>query len=824
MTYETTPGRKTHVRLNPPDAVLLEPIVAQERTAFDMLRGAGSGETNAWLMPETGWRLEPFQRRASSLSELATLSAAVLGPADLTVASGFVASPAFRQETDLTGVSYGAGVSASGDLFYQKQVGAGQSWSDPAFVLTADQASYPSATAGSENAPMDRVAVGNAVAAADGEWFLRFTVPGGRMQAPDHVLTFYFTGPAYLGLGQWAIAFGGDGYADVFERDLGGEWQTVDRLVYCPAHQVGRVPHLIHIAPQPLVNNPKLSGIILFEFTLAREPARSASAPGRFVPQAAESKQAVISIPVTSLSSHPAPIRLDIRRDIRIQFQVSTSMLPTSGSLTDDTFSVSFYPTTAEPYILSWSAATPAGCGVTGHLIDAGTGLELTITGSLGGFPMYAPAYPARTYFVRFDLTGTGWATPTLISYRLQRDAVLAASRATELDVEGGTTSLGITGADEDPSHESATVYVEDRAGAFAVLGGTGEFTLQVETEYDPTDASKRAVLHRGSVVRPEAVYKLSGRVSYRLSSVGMWQRLAEALSPIRFNFGLDYGATGLDGLPLPFKVTDALRTLFGLAGYGPGSLDIPNLPIRLFASGDADGLLLEPQASLADLIVRYARDYLGYLVIADANVGTHGTWRVLPLGTNANILAAFQSAGPGAGKLVHALPSYPTHTAFMRRRSHRTWVKPPEGNVVIAFGAANAAAGGGTPKLYKQVVVNPLSFDFGGAETADPAGIDYLGRVRPIYQYLPAQASAEAVSWVARRVYDLSCHGKRLHSIQAPLLLVQDMDDALLTHSRPLRVNDCINVDETPCRLRSVSPSYSKDAHQFAFYEAEEL
>ena len=189
----------------------------------------------------------------------------------------------------------------------------------------------------------------------------------------------------------------------------------------------------------------------------------------------------------------------------------------------------------------------------------------------------------------------------------------------------------------------------------------------------------------------------------------------------------------------------------WSLAGYeGRVQLDIPDLPIRLFASGDADGLLLEPQASLADLIVRYARDYLGYLVLADANVGATGMWRILPLGTSANILATFQSGGPGAGKLVHALPSYPADTAFMRRRSHRSWVKPPDGNVVIAFGAANAAAGNGTPQLYKQVVVNPVSFDFGGAETADPSSIDYLGRMRSLYQYLPAQASAAAVSWVA--------------------------------------------------------------------------
>lgn len=824
MSYETTPNRKTHVRINPPDTVLLEPIIAQERSAFDMLRGATSGQENLWLLPETGWRLEPLQRRASSLSELAALSSAVLGSGDLTVASGFVAAPTFRQETDLTGVTYASGVSTTGDLFYQKQVGAGQSWDDPAFILTADQASYPSATAGNENVPMDRVAVGTSVADPDQEWFLRFTVPGGRMQAPDHILTFYFTGPAYQGMGQWAIAFGGDGYADIFERSLDGSWTEVDRVVYCPAHQVGRVPHMVHVSPQPLVGNPKLSGIILFEFTTAREPAKSATAPGRFVPQFGEAKQAVISIPGTTLSTQPAPLRLDIRRDRRIQFQISRAMYNFSGSLSDDFFSASFYPTSAEPLILSWSALTPTGCTVAGHLIDAASGLELTETGTLGGFPVYEPGFPNRTYFVQFDLTGTTWATPTLVSFRVQRDAVTAAARATEFDIESATTSIAIVGADEDPSHESAEIHVEDTLNAFWSLNESGEFVVQIETEYDPTDSSKRAVLHRGSVVRPQAQSRLNGRTTYRLTSVGMWQRLAEALSPIRFNFGLDYNATGPNGLPLPFKVTDALTTLFALAGYGSSSLNIPDLPIRLFASGDADGLLLEPQASLADLIVRYARDYLNYLAIADANVGANGTWRLVPLATGSNIIASFQSAGPGSGKIPHMLGAYAAGSAFMRRESHRTWIKLPEGNVVIAFGAANAAAGNGTPQLFKQILVNPVSFDFGGSETADPTSIDYLGRMRPIYQYLPAQASADAVSWVARRVYDNSCHGIRMHSFQAPLLLIQDMEDTLLTHPRPLRVNDCITIDETPCRLLNVSPGYSKDDHQFAFYEAEEL
>ena len=811
MSYETTVARKTHVRLDPPDAVVLEPIIAQERTAFDMVRGVGASQTNAWLKPEAGWQLESLQRRASTVSELTALSSAIFGPSDLTTPAGFVQAPAFRQESDLPGVTYAGDVQSTGDLFYQKQVAAGDSWDAAAYRLAADQAAYPSPTAGAEDAPMDRVAVGTAALGDRSDLFLRFVVPGGKLRAPDHVLTFFFAGPPMFGLGQWAIAFGGDGFADVYEKALDGTWAEIERLVYSPAHQVGRVPHLVHIAPQTVLNNPKLSGMILFEFTLAKSPASATNAYGRFVPPGAEAKQAVISITKNLLSVSPTPVRIDIRRDLRVAFQVSRAAYRNSGSLTDDVFSASFFPTSAQPLLLAWDADAPGGCSVTGHLLDAGTGLELASAGSLGGFPLYAPAYPNRAYVAKFDFVGTGSDTPTLMSYRVQRDAVLGTQRTTETDLSPVATSLAITGADEDPSHESAVVHLSSSSG----IADAGEHVVQIETEYDLADPTKRAVLFRGSIVLPECQFVTSARLHFRLSAVGMWQRLAESLSPIRFNFGLDYQAG------LPFKVTDALRTLFALAGFGDESVDIPDLPIRLFASGDADGLLLEPQVSLGDLIVRYARDYLGYLVIADASVGR---WRLVPLGAGSEILASFVSGASGAGGPPHVLGGYPAATGFIRRRSHRTWIKPPVGNVVIAFGSASAAAGKGIPQLYKQVVVNPVSFDFGGAATADPTSIDYLGRMRPIYQYLPAQAGADAVAWVARRVYDASCHGRRLHSFQAPLMLVADPGDPLLVGCRPLRVNDAVTVDGVPCRLRNVNPAFAKDAHQYAFYEAEEL
>ena len=412
-----------------------------------------------------------------------------------------------------------------------------------------------------------------------------------------------------------------------------------------------------------------------------------------------------------------------------------------------------------------------------------------------------------------FAITGNGATTPTLYGYRVQRNAVIETNAPGEVDVESVATRVRIVGQDLDPSHASAEVELGDVHGLLPNLTSTGEYPIQIETEYS-SDPSLRSILFRGNVIRPESKSFYNNRVQYRLHSVGMWQRLAEAMSPIRFNFGLDFNARDANGVPQPYKVTDALITLFALAGIGSESLDIPDLPIRLFASGDPDGLLLEPQAALGELIQRYVRDYLGSVLIGDA-----GIWRLVSLSAAGEPLFAFvTTAGTG---LPHVTENYPAGTTYIRKGSLRTWTKPPNGNAVIAFGAANNASGTRVPQLVKQVVVNVASFDFGGSSSGAPSSLDYLGRLRPIYQYLPAQADAQSVSWVARRVYDLQCHGKRIRSFQAPLVLITDASSGEV---RPLRVNDLVTVQGVPHRLLNVNPGYQRDDHQFAFYEAQEV
>ena len=109
----TTPNRKTHIRLNVPDQVMLEPVMAQDRSAFEMVRGADASQTNCWVKPVTGWQLEPLQRRAFQMHEQTAVQSSALTAAQLSLPSGFVSVNAFRQLTELPGVTYGDGVAGT---------------------------------------------------------------------------------------------------------------------------------------------------------------------------------------------------------------------------------------------------------------------------------------------------------------------------------------------------------------------------------------------------------------------------------------------------------------------------------------------------------------------------------------------------------------------------------------------------------------------------------------------------------------------------------------------------------------------------------------
>ena len=217
--------------------------------------------------------------------------------------------------------------------------------------------------------------MGQVPLAGNETFFLRFRVPGISSQAPDRVLSFYFCGPAQSGIGQYAITFGGDGYAELREREEDGSWSFASRMAYCSPHQVCGPTHLVQISPSLFVLNPKLSGVILFEFTQAQEPSAQVTALGTFVPNASESKQTVFHVAANSLTVQPAPLRIDIRRDLRVWFQVSTATYATAGEIRDDLFSCSFlsigcaaFPTGMVRRCAKWMHSTRATtrCGKRG--------------------------------------------------------------------------------------------------------------------------------------------------------------------------------------------------------------------------------------------------------------------------------------------------------------------------------------------------------------------------------------------------------------------------------------------------------------------------
>jgi|GEM_PF-4850287 len=830
MGYESTPARHTYIRLDSPCSDQIEPVLAQQRSAYEMARGPQSQSANLWLRPLSGWQLEPLQRRPSSLHELSALQSAVLGPGRLQVPAGFIQLPKFSQLSE-TGVDYGTGVALTADLFWQKQVKAGDDWSSSTYVLSSDQIAFPAPTLGSENAPMDRVAVGNSTGSIDQSYFLRFSLPGEKSVTPDHFLTFYFNAPAGSvtnGIGNYGVCFGGDGEADLYELNSASQWQKVTRFPFCARHQVVSQIHLIHISPSISTLDSTLAGSLVIECSSARQGSPAASTSGNYVSARADIRQEVVAIPIGNGVFNPSPVRVDLRRDIRGAYQISTAVYPTSAILIDDSFSFPFFPTPAEPIALGWFSDESASDTISGTLLDSNTRLGLTQTGSIGRFPLYSPTFGKRDYAAQFSFVGDGTSSPTLFSFRAQRDGVLQATIAPELALEAQAISVELDSTSLDLGFEHLTVEIEDALGQLTSMMSRGEHRIRLESDVLGSGGSERIGIFAGYVRSPESVLRgVQESVAYpsaqfetlHLHAIGVWARLSEAVSPIRFDYGLDFNSLDSNGRPLPFLVTDVLVSLFALAGFGTDQVSISPSTVRLHQSSDLSGWILEPQVSIGDFIVRLAREFLNSSLLFDPNLGEFGKWRLISLIPGGSI-ASFTSVAP-LGKLDHDINSLSAGQGMIRKGSLVTRTIAPAANVICAYGIGGAWGSHYVPTLLKQVLVNVKSFDFGAIESSDLSSVDYLGYAKPMFAYIPSCSTGDALSYSARRLYDQLCHGQSTYAWQSQLITTTDPDDVLYTGLRVLRAGDLVAVNSQMCQITSLKVNYKKDAHQYAHYQA---
>ena len=872
--------RNTTVTLDDFLPVTLQTAIQFERPAEAMGQTKDSKKINVHYVNQVGWQLRAYQYDYGKLHEWAAAQdgtySVALGRS--TVASNF-SEANYQRDPGVTGGGW-AGPS-SGRPGLRRDVPAGGTFDTE---LTADVAAFPGPSLPSgESGQVNRVLVTSDNHSPVDQVFFWFQSPGHAVNGYSVVARFYFCGPAgsdddLVGYGQYCLTLYGDGLARLYERgEAPGDathtaiWDERFRYIYEPSRQFSPTrTYTLNIAsdtyqdaggayhgtklvmPCAGVSNTSVANALI-DTAIA---AIKLGDPYPNVPIYRVPKKTDEATQVTAL-------RIDLRRDVQAVFHVVKATYPASGTLIDGVFSLDFVPTTDTDFTFEWYGWTPSGTTLDCKLYDADTGVELTgslnFTDLYGGSRAYTPNDQQRFYRVKAFFTSDGNSTPTLLAWRLFRNPVRETPSTTPIVIDDARTapslpqvrvsSVGVTQQDTDPTSAGANLAINDLIGAVTDLAIRDNIPVKVETTYD-SGLTNKSVLFRGYTQGATGQYPKGANVrsldgtalsypsaswlQYNVPCAGEWRRLQDFLAPRRFTFFER-------ALNLPMKVTDAVRELLESA-YDSSMVDVPDLSVRIFAV-DQQQFVVQPGDPVLPVIVKLLSDYLGGWLVFDENAGTYGMWRVLEQKVPTyNNLARFRPDHPGAGKLTHVDGAYGSDTVgsqevkktFIRKGTFNVRVERPEGNCVAVYGgamdSAAAKAGVNSAAMLTQVVYNVSSYNFLNLASSDPAypspsgNPDFLGYYAPIKVYDPTLSTAAAVNWVARRVFNFACHGRKILTFQAPLILVTDVNDTEQVNPRPLRFYDPVQVwngsSYDQYIVRSCNIAYTKDAFQWANYE----
>ncbi len=577
-------------------------------------------------------------------------------------------------------------------------------------------------------------------------------------------------------------------------------------------------------------------------------------------------------------ANHACNLRMDIRRDLRgVEFALGVPKYFETGTLTCDKFNPGGIPVrtgTDHPYTLAWRADIPsAGIGGTGAAVDlklysAITNAELAgvtvVNSTTKTYPVPATFTPLLYVVATLTSSDNRALSPTLKSYYVQRDAVLGNTGTTAVDFKtdssGGHTmitraaqSFQITGAERDVSHEMASVTGSDTLGTYLTLTTRSSISMGINTEYDPADSTKRLWLFDGYTTPADitpfpggseahtGVNKVLPRPNgymFHVPANGKWQRLKEANFTVLQRFMIyDNGN--------PWLVTDLVKAIFEWCGFDSTQYNIPTNPITFQSKGGDFAFTHAPVISLLEGLQQMLMEYLGWFLVWDRNAGTSGVWRVLnQVRAPYTNVAAFITKGPpqtdGSHRVVHNVKSYPlastlgdglTYTAtaptiFINRGTLKKSVYPPEGNALYVSTMHTGQGPDGASDATIATIVNPKSYNFDPANpTADPNHRDYLGRLVPIYYFIPSLVASgdqvgPALHRIARRIERFAMHAIDMRDFQAPIVPINNEYDNVAV--RNLRYYDPVSIDGVQYIIRNVNPDYTKDTEQMQFIQAE--
>lgn len=886
---EITANRKTHLRLALDENVSSEPPRADTRKGGEICR-SGFGSANSLNMDRLGTGgilLNAYQKVLTTQTEQTDTGLTLIPLSRFQTIPGYVERNHYAGPSFLSGVTLQAATLPSGFPMAEKTVPAGQSggWAQTLQPIVDAVASF---------IPTNRLAQYDCHAYSmdtfeENEGFTwRFRTPSGHQYTAMQT-GFHFGGAVNANKnGMYSLVASGKFlYLAEFSqanKDGGGNgWCQVDKWQYITANNPGQIV-TIEILPyktdkgnlfieftadtQAEVENSNNSQLNMQILTVGGQIAKHIFQ----INTSKNSPSYAPGMPTRVAATGAGPIRIDMARELRMPWQVSVTRYLPNGWWEDYPVSLSFGLSTRGLITLRYSADQPLGTTLTMRLMDATTRTELTAAGSFGtNYKQYLVNLNQPNMYVRAEYTSDSSQkkTPVVYDYSVQTDAWIATATPGEFEVtefEG----INVSGPDADPSHESASTLIMDKKAAYSILSSRAFHRTRIETEFDPAHTDVRSVLfdgylqqargkRRGSKGGPGAsaagtkAYPSQFWKDFECAFIGMWMRLHTTLVNFRLDLQSDKTAPqNPDGSYPPFKVTDICRALIGYAGFTSGQIDVPDNAIRFFPGGTENGstLMIDPLSNVAEAVVKFLREYLGWYLIWDGNAGTAGgMWRAIaPVPTQGpyNNLARFTLDRQGAGKLALASGSYngDTHglewcgslttipTVPIFRDSFDSYPIRPEGNAVCVTGTGDYLPSNGQFKLTNWIM-NAKSYDCfadaGGTtiHTADPSHPDYIGFLVPIVVVNFSFLDQASVDVLCRRIYDVSCHGTKIIQLESPLCLVVDPNDTKQQTPRPLRYGDPVFVREdgvdSQWLVRNCNPHYRKDAKQMQYVELQQ-
>lgn len=859
-----TPNREVTIELDRAGSVLVEPWFAKCRRLFEIQHPILD---NVEQLASGVFILKPNNTSLATLHETTSGQTTIRRLNVFNAPSVVQEIPVQRSKTELTGVSPGANVSASGDHFLLKRVPATGTWNNS----LAEIRPLPTLPT-TPNYPLDPlVQLNTGLDVADQGYIVRWVMPGHGQEYVDWPFAFRFGGPlTQSGYGEFMLVIGGEGRALLYEW-IGdpAAWVLVDDWRYAPAALVPGSPCTMRLIPhagrwlefRTHVNdkNPVAAPLLAQRRTAFYGIQTSTHAHLYEVTNrsALPPRPNGLSYPVTG----PGQPEFRVRRDVGLRFQLADVTYPATGTLEDEVFTIpnvnfsdhvlairlfdmiQFDSLTLQPH---GSTSAVAVHGITGVTLTPG--VENWQLGGqtilLQGFQLAGRPNAVKVRVTLTNNTPGGPYSPWLFGYEAFKLGENNTSPNAPLVIDGThyrqspVTRVNISGANFDASHETASLRISDLVNRCSRLGVRGEGTIRVKSTFDPAQPNKETVLFDGYWTRAEG--QLRGRAgatypsplwtSYELTCLGQWKRLAERdfVELEAMAFDTDPNLTSppppQNGTTPPWKVTDAIRYLLSMAGIADSQILVPDLPIRMYRDGpDArDTMIIYPGDGIAEFIIKLAKDYLNAFLIFDANALTDGAWRLklMPTG-NESAIHTFTDDLPAAGRITTHAGSYPSNTTWIARDSLYEWTIPPENTWVLVTGEYPKT------KRYPVEHNNPKAYNKPGENTADVNHPDYTdGRFRPLYnRHDPTLTTPAAVKFVARRLFDIACRAQRFARFGCPLPIVNAAaiePTVYTTHThRPLMFGDVVRWrDGRKAMVTQCNVQFIKQHHMMGFLE----